>query len=359
MRLSSFRKTRQRGIAIVIVMIVIAFLTMLAIGFAMSMRVEMTLARSASFDSDYEWLGRSGLELARYVLGQQMNCAAEPYDSLNQTWAGGPGGICTSNGPLEGISLKDVPLGPGVFSVKIVDMERKFNINLADDFVLRQALTLVGVNAADIAGIADSILDWCDPDNDTHINGTEGDYYLSLRPPLGPIVCKNGPIDDLTELMFVRGITPPMYYGGASHTPSKFGGHGRWRPMGEQLFYTNALVDLFTPISARFININTASAVVLQLLPGVDEATANRIIAARRGPDGTDGTEDDLPIPSVGAIPGLTQTGAQNARRFMSVRSATFEVEVTVEISGQQRKMAAVLSRSSPRDVKILFSHWK
>jgi len=78
---------RPAGIALIIVMVVILVLAALAGGFAYSMKVETTLARNASYDHDLEWLGRSGVELARYVLAQQL----EPCDALNQKWAGGPG----------------------------------------------------------------------------------------------------------------------------------------------------------------------------------------------------------------------------------------------------------------------------
>jgi len=48
------------------------------------------------------------------------------------------------------------------------------------------------------------------------------------------------------------------------------------------------LVNIFTPMSSGRININTASATVLQMIPGVDENTANEIIKFRSGPDGAD-----------------------------------------------------------------------
>src|SRR2546426_4935652 len=81
------------GIALIIVMIVIIVLGILAGGFAYSMKVETTLARRANFEPDLEWLGRSGVEMARYILAQQMTVPNEPYDSLNQKWAGGPGSV--------------------------------------------------------------------------------------------------------------------------------------------------------------------------------------------------------------------------------------------------------------------------
>ena len=54
----------------------------------------------------------------------------EPWDSLNQKWANGPMG---TNEVLETVSLDNNQLGPGMFSIKIVDMESKLNINLINE----------------------------------------------------------------------------------------------------------------------------------------------------------------------------------------------------------------------------------
>ena len=41
------------------------------------------------------WAGLA--ELARFVLAQQLALGCEPYDSLNQIWAGGPGDNALNN----------------------------------------------------------------------------------------------------------------------------------------------------------------------------------------------------------------------------------------------------------------------
>jgi hypothetical protein len=115
------------------------------------------LARNASYETELEWMGRSGVELARYALGQQLLITSEPYDSLNQKWAGGPGGIGTTNSPLAELQLENVELGNGRFSVKIVDMERKFNVNLANELMLQQGLIVMGVDAAEAPTVVNSI----------------------------------------------------------------------------------------------------------------------------------------------------------------------------------------------------------
>src|SRR5438309_1740315 len=165
---------RTRGIALIIVMMVIVVLGALAAGFAYSMKVETKLARNVGSESELEWLGRSGVELARYVLAQQLNIPGEAgFDALNQKWAGGTGG---TNDLLADISLENNQLGRGRFSVKIIDLERKVNINFANRQILQQALDSMGVDSFDASTILDSIEDWRDSDVNPHINGAESDY---------------------------------------------------------------------------------------------------------------------------------------------------------------------------------------
>ena len=80
---------KNRGIAVIVAMVAVTVLTILAGAFAYSMKVETRLAANSNNDEQMLWLGRSGVELARYVISLEGN---QPFDSLNQIWAGGPGG---------------------------------------------------------------------------------------------------------------------------------------------------------------------------------------------------------------------------------------------------------------------------
>src|SRR4051812_38050406 len=202
-------QSHRSGIALIIVLVVIVALGILAGGFAYSMKVETKLARNASFDVEFEWAARAGVEHAKYILGSDMKGPGGMYDGYNEKWAGGMG---STNDPLGDLPMT-FEVGPATVEVKIEDNDRKFNINAADDVILRQALTLVGVDAATIATISDGIQDWRDPDDDPHMAGTESDTYENAMPPY---FAKNGPIDDLTELMLIRGVTPEMYWGSGS-----------------------------------------------------------------------------------------------------------------------------------------------
>src|SRR6185295_13171549 len=134
----------------------------------------------------------------------------------------------------------------------------------------------VGGDANVGPAIVDGILDWVDRDDNPHVNGAESDYYQGLTPPYN---AKNGPFDDISELLLTKGVrdNPEIFsseYANA-HRVDRFGNE---IPPKE---YPAHLVDVFTPISTGRININTAGTTVLQAIPGVDEAIAAQIIRIR------------------------------------------------------------------------------
>jgi type II secretory pathway component PulK len=272
--------------------------------------------------------------------------------------------MLTTNSPLEGVSLNNVRLGRGSFSVKIVDNESKMNINKLQDpqRTLDTAMRLIGVDAGDAGPITASILDWMSPDKNSLIGGTESRYYESLDPPYQ---AKDGPIDDLSELLLVRGIRemPEIYWGGLARDrlPSMFQNRIGIQMPGEGTATSGiGLVDLFTPLSSGQININTASNYVLQLIPIIDENIAQRIIQLREG-EGIEGAEA---TPFRDARDALLRAGANpqlipQFQGYFTVQSRVFEVQVDAEINGYHRYFYATLLRNSPRDVQVLMFHWK
>jgi general secretion pathway protein K len=388
-----------------LVMLVIFALSVIVAAFAYSMSVEMRLAQITDYDVELEWMGRSGVELARYALA--MKCPdQQDIDALNQFWAGGSS-PCSNDVPQ--FSLTDYPLGSGKISVTITDMERKFDINLLLNpaapqmEILQKALAEAGVTDPTQAGtIIDSMIDWVSPAPDARINGAKDEWYGRLNPPY---YCKRGPIDDISELLLIRGITPEIYWGSNStnhppaayqkkafdHTPGST--KSRFANEADNVPNPVGLVELFSPFGLR-LNINTASAKTLQLLPGMDANTAQRIIEQRAGPDGMDGTEDDVPFHSVmelnsglpggpapgpvppgmmprggivpggaqppggampGGVPGAPMAGGAAARMatYCDVRSYVFEVHVVAEVNNVKRTFIGIVSRATQNSSQI------
>ena len=340
----------------VIVMVTIIVLGAMAASLAFSMKVELTLAYNSSLEPELEWVGWSGVEYARYVLALQgeVVTTSQPYDSLNQVWAGGPGSFDKSfdDDPLAGVTLKNNKLGPAEFSITIEDAERKFNINYADEVILNQAMILLGVDVSESSLIIDSILDWIDPDVDPRLSGNETEEYLSMEPPY---LAKDGPMDDLSELLMVAGVTREMYWG--PHVPA--GQTIRYDQGDEYLpIYPLGLVDMFNASADRQINVNTAGLVALQMVQGIDESLAFSILEYRAGPDGIDGTEDDTPFASLTELP-LPPDISNGLSQYFNVRSTTFEVTVDARIGSLRKQYVALLKRIGPTEIVVLYVHEK
>ena len=357
------------GIALIMVMCAIFVLSALAAGLTLSMKVETRLAQNANSEQQMLWLGRSGVEYARYILSQELVIPNQPCDSLNQKWAGGSGSLAESNSVLSSISLDNYPVGDGKVSIKIIDLERKVNINTAvtsndPNFTpILQALTLMGVDANQISVVSDSIKDWIRTDGPQPA-GAKSDYYQGLAVPY---YAKEAPIDDISELLLVKGILdqPEIYWGGPATTHARAAFQhklGLGTAPGQIPDYPFGLMNIFTPFSTGKININTADENVLQMIPGVDNVIAENIIKLRSGPDGVEGTEDDMPFTDPGAAlqnAGLAPQLASQAAAVCTVRSATFEVHVTAQAGQYKREYVAILARNSMTDIQVLSFYWK
>lgn len=341
------RPNSNSGIAIIIVMICVTVLSIMVGAFAYSMRVETTLARNANAEAVFYPLAQSAVDYCKAVLA--INCPEEPFDAKSQFWAGGNTSTCSNE--LFMAAQRTVDLGYGQFTWEMVDCESKANINSADQPMLDQAMRLQGIDAADSGPLIAEILDWIDRDKNPHLNGVESDFYESLD---WPYKSKDAYMDDISELRLLRSMTDEIYGLDEDSPPPPPPSLREQLRLGfpEPQARRAGLKDLFTPISAGLININTASTNVLQLVPFIDENTAQRIDECR----------NTQPFRNVGEgllCAGLNQQVVGQIQRYFTVRSATFEAKITVQVGAMKRDYTALIRRNNPRDIQVLSFHWK
>ncbi len=346
---------RNQGMAVIVALVAVTVLTMLAGLFAYSMKVETRLAANADSDEQLLWLGRAGVERARWILALEGNL---PFTSLNQIWAGGPGDGPETNGPLAGLSLDNFQVGEGTVSLKMIELESKINVNLADTPIIQQVITMMGADAGDMSMVADGIQDWVDADDGTRPAGAESDYYQGLTPAY---YAKNAPIDDISELLLIRGISLPMFKGGSATNSqgAAFQHHkmGFGHAPGETPDYPFGLADVFTPFSSGKVNINTANETVLQLIPGMDTMTAQAVIKVRFGEGGMDGSGALQNFNQL-TYAGVSPQTVQQLQRYCVFRGNTYEVHATARIGDYSREYVAVLYRNGP-NVDVFSFYWK
>lgn len=345
---------REQGLALVVVMVLVLSMAVIAGAFAYAMKIETRLSVRTQSSGELEWLGRSGVEFARWTLDQQRRIlGAGRIHALNQFWAGGPGPTNDVDNPFLGMSLKNIDVGPGRISVEIVDAERKLNINrMNDPRRMQLILEQMGVVGGDADALINAIGDWRDPDNNPRAgNGAEDDYYLGMDPPY---YAKNAPIDDISELLKIRGVSPELYWGG------RFRSQGRSLGVESGPLSAVGLVDVFCAVSGEGVNVNTAPLPVLQVILGGDPFLAQQLITQRAGLDGVDGTYDDTPFgapPNLGQLTAGGAAAAPGAGVGMTVTSSVFEIRVTAEIGGLRKRFFALFRQGGDRLGQVMVFH--
>ena len=325
------RRNDQAGVALIFVLLMISILVVMAIETLRAMQVEEAGARYFQDSFQAEALAKSGVHVTMALLLKDGE--TNQADHVGELWAqvGQPGS--------EAIALDEI----GTLEGQVADESGKFPINaLVDEKgalrpahgqVLARLLTNppFQMEAEEAKALAAAIKDWLDPDDETtEGGGAESEYYQSQEKPHG---CKNGPMTSLAELLLVRGMTEPLYYG-------KEGGPG--------------LKDLLTLYSGGKINVNTAGPLVLQALlspstpPETAESWVESVIAYRREPMHWDflGESDWYRNRMVG-FSDITLPA-----ELITVQSSYFSVRMTGKVGAGRKTVFACLERRKPDNEK-------
>jgi len=247
---NNFPISDNRGAALVITLLVIATLTGLTVAFSEDSGTELSLAGYAKDGYRAYQIARSGVDLARALLDEDED---RDMDTLSEDWA-----------LFDADSFPEKLPEEVTLTARIIDENSKININSLineegeiDEDKAEQLSRLFSV-----LGFSDSyvnsILDWLDSDDIERVDGAESYYYQSLEPPYE---CFNGPFLTVGQVFMVKGLENIRRFG---DEPEK------------------SLLDYITIYSNGQVNINTASAEVLQSLDdALDESVAQSIIDYR------------------------------------------------------------------------------
>jgi general secretion pathway protein K len=270
---NKFVLRNQRGAALLIVLWIFIFLLAVAFDFSAAVREEAAAAHRYNDETQGYYLALAGFQRGVYEILQQSagRDALEPEkraDIFDGSW-------------------REETLSGGAFRVRWLDEGAKININRADEGTLRRIFINVGIEEPVRAIIIDSIMDWRDPDNLHRANGAENEYYRSLTPPY---TARNGPFDTVEDLLWVRGVTPEIFYGYDAAYPQR-----------DENLQRIALREIFTvdsPIDR--VNLRTASAEVIHAVAGIPlEKSRDFVEERKKVADKT--LADLLPLLGIGA----------------------------------------------------------
>lgn len=236
---------RETGAALMLALWALFLLSAMVISWALEISSEFAISGNASRVLEAEAMASSGAELALDPQVQPGSTVLHGSLGQNQRFDArivGEGGRLHLNWILSGED-------PGRLEI------------------LKRYLENKGVDINERDRMVDCLLDFVDPDDLPRLNGAEADG--TYRP-------KNALLQRVEELKQVKGW-------------EKFTARPGWD-------------DDFTLYSSGPVDIVWASRDVLRALPGFNDQIVDRFLELRRGPDGIDGTEDDLVFESLDQV---------------------------------------------------------
>ena len=242
--------TRQRGVALIMVLLAMALVVMLASGMTQQQSLRVFKAGHYLAQQQGQSIALGAEAFARQILRRDYDEDKEEnlmVDSLDEFWAANAAVL-----PLD---------DNGVAEVQIDDLGGRLNLNdlgangqvdpiVRDRFV--QLFAALGITAVSV----DSLVDWIDPNDQTvTAYGAEDGQYLMAEQGYR---AANQPFTTVTELRLIEGMTEEIYRALRPHVTA-------------------------LPVNGAGINVNTATAMVIRSLhEELTDAQAASILEKRQ-----------------------------------------------------------------------------
>jgi general secretion pathway protein K len=304
---------RQRGIALLIALVVLAIAATLST--AMIWDRELDIRRFANI--------KQGDQALEYALGaeawaeqilrrdQQSN---RNNTNLTQDWA---------------MQLPPLPVEGGSITGNLEDLQGLFNVNnLASSNAAQASAVLLQFQRLLISlnldpEIANAVHDWVNAGDQPSIpGGAKDDFYTQLAPPY---LTAEQPMTSISELLLVKGVTPQVYSVLLPYVCAL-----PLQPPGSQAG---------TIANALQININTAPApVIASLNTGISISTAEGVIQTRQQQPFQDSSQ---------LLPLLNISGIAPNLPHLVLTSNYFRLTATVKIGTTEITLYSLLYRDS------------
>ena len=294
-------KESESGIALMLVLWVLALLSMIVFEFCFTMRIEATITKNFKEGERSYYLAQAGINRAFIELikthrstkkfkGAKNTLVDDPEEEIEdeetQEWKPReePYLFELEDGACE-VTISDEG---GKINLNWIAKEAKKNRKLLSDIIEKSS----GLEGEERDIVVDSIIDWVDKDHNHLMNGAEDEYYESQE---DPYEARDGDFVIPEELLLVRGITEDLFYGNpydpeegdedrkdkrkSAFDFSKSEDDEDWITTGE------GLSELFTTFSSSRsfkVNVNDASYGLLMSIPGMTEDVTEMIIELRR-----------------------------------------------------------------------------
>ncbi len=208
-------RSDERGIALLVVLLLLTVLLLMAFEFAFTSRTEVDMAGNYRDSTRAYYLALAALDRAVEEIMQPADFCfrdeetGEVYFARNSDPPLAVEALVAD--ALENEARTGRRLVDGHCSYSIRDENAYLQINRASRETLGRLLGRVGVQiGSERDEIIDAIVDWKDADDLRGLNGAEDDHYADLEIPYST---RGGGFAALEELLLVRGVTPELFFG--------------------------------------------------------------------------------------------------------------------------------------------------
>ena len=186
------KNSSQRGVALVMVLLIVAMATTIAAFMAQQQGFWQREMENGRDRAQARRIAEAGIDWARAVLAD--DASVNQSDNAKEMWA---------------MQLPAIPVEGGEVQGYIIDQQGLFNLNnlvdnngVASELDLKRFQNLLSaLNLPQELGAA--LADWEDANSETMDNGAEDEYYMNLPQPYR---CANRPLSDIGELAGVKGF---------------------------------------------------------------------------------------------------------------------------------------------------------
>ena len=209
--------TRQKsGFVLIVTLLMVVLLSAMVVEFFSKSRIGLQLARNISLGNKALQVAEGGVSIALELLAQRDKLLEnEDY------WAIVSGGHPVNVG--EGTCTLNLTQESGKLNLnRLVNPSGQLDRRCIDQLLRMIDLYNVRIQDTEIKpisyGIVPAIIDWIDADDEVTVlsfiqgenRGEEQAYYQDLKPSYD---CKNAPLETISELLHIKGVTPELLYG--------------------------------------------------------------------------------------------------------------------------------------------------
>lgn len=304
---------RQRGVAIIVALLVVSLATVLAVSLVKHLNYDIRRTENILRLDQAHLYNANAVEFSMLLI--ELDRRNNEYDGLDDI-------------ALFHEQASVFPVEGGMVSNKLTDLQSCFNLNnlsktnselAASRAQYIRLLDILDVDNNMHAALTDSLIDWLDQDNFPEPRGAEFDYYIGLEKQ--PYRTANNLLVSPSELRLVKGYTPAII----------------------ELIKDEICV---LPAVGTAININTASNIMLESIANLEERHSEQIIKRRDA--GAESTEDDEPFTSLNIFREYV-TGTLGVNNFstngLQTYSEYFLLQTNTQLGAGDMKLFSIIYR--------------